>query len=137
MTSINDLVELLSITKIKYDQQQQSFQRLVSEEARLRSELDRLDFSVLQAQAKPENNDKMRAIGAEIMWQSWVARSKTQINLKLAQVLALKLQHLAQVKKAYGKVLVIEELLEQERGKVAAKRASDALLMAIDHTIQF
>lgn len=137
MTSINDLVELLSITKIKYDQQQQSFQRLVSEEARLRGELDRLNFSVLQAQAKPENNDKMRAIGAEIMWQSWVARSKTQINLKLAQVLALKLQHLAQVKKAYGKVLVIEELLEQERGKVAAKRASDALLMAIDHTIQF
>lgn len=137
MTSINDLMELLSITKIKYDQQQQSFQRLVSEEARLRGELDRLNFSVLQAQAKPENNDKMRAIGAEIMWQSWVARSKTQINLKLAQVLALKLQHLAQVKKAYGKVLVIEELLEQERGKVAAKRASDALLMAIDHTIQF
>lgn len=137
MTSINDLMELLNITQIKYDQQQQSFQKLVSEEARLRSELYRLNFSVLQAQAKPENNTEMRAVGAEIMWQSWVARSKTQINLKLAQLLALKLQHLAKVKKAYGKVLVIEELLEQERGKVATKRAGNALLMAIDHTIQF
>lgn len=137
MTSINDLMELLSITQIKYDQRRQSFQKLVSEEIRLRSELDRLNFSVLQAQAKPEDNDEMRAIGAEITWQSWVAQSKTQLNLKLAQILALKLQHLAQVKKAYGKVLIIEELLEQERSKVATKRASDALLMAIDHTIHF
>lgn len=137
MTSISDLAELLNITQVKYDRQQQSFQKLVAEEARLRNELARLNISVRQAQLNPENHDKMRAIGADITWQGWIARSRTQLNLRLAQVIALKLQQLTQVKTAYGKVLVVKELLEKEHCRVTSKKAHDALFLAVDHSIQF
>ncbi len=135
MNKVDDLGMLLVITQAKYDQQQQSFQKLVSEENRLRAELIRLDVTARQAQSEPIGKQEMRAIGADIIWQGWVTRTKTQLNLKLAQVLALKLHHLAQVKNAYGKVLVVKELLGQARAELRDKKAYDALMQAIDQTL--
>jgi hypothetical protein len=135
MTTLTELKDMLAITEAKYDQQQQSFQKLVFEENRLRGELIRLDIAARQAEAEPVGKSEMRAIGADIIWQGWVAKSKTQLNLKLAQVLALKLHHLAQVKQAYGKVLVVRELLGQAHKEASAKIANAALAQAIDHTL--
>lgn len=135
MTTLTELKDMLAITETKYDQQQQSFQKLVFEENRLRGELIRLDIAAHQAEAEPLGKREMRAIGADIIWQGWVARSKTQLNLKLAQVLALKLHHLAQVKQAYGKVLVVRELLGQVHKETSAKIADAALAQAIDHSL--
>ena len=135
MNTASELTTLLTITQAKYDQQQQSFQKLVAEESRLRGELARLDLSVRQSQSDLEKESEMRAIGADIIWQGWVARSKTQLNLKLAQVLALKLHHLAQVKQAYGKVLIVTELQDNAAGKATAKKASAALALAIDYAL--
>ena len=135
MNSVTELEALLAITQVKYDQQQQSFQKLVSEENRLRTELMRLDGTARQAQNGHEGEAEMRAIGADIIWQGWVARTKTELNLKLAQVLALKLHHLAQVKNAYGKVLVVKELLGQACVSARDKKAHAALAQAIDYTL--
>ena len=135
MTTFNDLTVLLTITQAKYDQQQLSFQKLVAEENRLREELSRLDRAAREAHAEPEGTNEMRAIGADIIWQGWVARSKTQLNLKLAKVLALKLHHLEQVKRAYGKVLVVQELLAKTAKEASRKSASTELSQAIDHTL--
>tara|TARA_R110000787_G_scaffold61262_2_gene138810 strand:- start:1931 stop:2341 length:411 start_codon:yes stop_codon:yes gene_type:complete len=135
MNTLTQLTALLAVTQAKYDQQQQSFGKLVSEENRLRTELEQLDAAARRAQTEPNGESEMRAIGADIIWQGWVARSKTRLNLKLAQVLALKLHQLAQVKQAYGKVLVIKELRDQARSKFTTKRAQNALAQAIDHTL--
>lgn len=135
MSTEADLATLLTITQAKYDQQQQSFQKLVAEENRLRGELARLAAALKQSQTEPEQESDMRAIGADILWQGWVGRSKTQLNLKLAQVLALKSHHLAQVKQAYGKVLVVKELQENAAGKTATKKANAASALAIDQAL--
>lgn len=135
MTTPNDLEVLLTITQAKYDQQQLSFQKLVAEENRLREELAKLDRAARDARAEPGGTTEMRAIGADIIWQGWVARSKTQLNLKLAQVLALKLHHLEQVKQAYGKVLVVHELLARTTKDIGHKAADAALARAIDYTL--
>lgn len=135
MNTLTQLTALLAVTQAKYDQQQQSFGKLVSEENRLRTELEQLDAAARRAQTEPNGESEMRAIGADIIWQGWVARSKTRLNHKLAQVLALKLHQLAQVKQAYGKVLVIKELRDQARSKFTTKRAQNALAQAIDHTL--
>ena len=135
MNTLTQLTALLAVTQAKYDQQQQSFGKLVSEENRLRTELEQLDAAARRAQTEPNGESEMRAIGADIIWQGWVARSKTRLNLKLAQVLALKLHQLAQVKQAYGKVLVIKELRDQARSKSTTKRAQNALAQAINHTL--
>ena len=135
MNTLTQLTALLAVTQAKYDQQQQSFGKLVSEENRLRTELEQLDAAARRAQTEPNGESEMRAIGADIIWQGWVARSKTRLNHKLAQVLALKLHQLAQVKQAYGKVLVIKELRDQARSKSTTKRAQNALAQAINHTL--
>lgn len=135
MNTVAELTALLKITQAKYDQQQQSFQKLVAEENRLRRELARLDTAVKRSQSEPEGETEMRAIGADIIWQGWVAQSRTQLNLKLAQVLALKLHNLAQVKQAYGKVLVIQELQEKATVRAAAKRTNAALALATDQML--
>ncbi|MGJ8617925.1 MAG: hypothetical protein ACSHWS_13880 [Sulfitobacter sp.] len=135
MNTVAELTALLKITQAKYDQQQQSFQKLVAEENRLRRELARLDTAVKRSQSEPEGETEMRAIGADIIWQGWVAQSRTQLNLKLAQVLALKLHNLVQVKQAYGKVLVIQELQEKATVRAAAKRTNAALALATDQML--
>lgn len=135
MTTSNDLAVLRTITQAKYDQQQLSFQKLIAEENRLREELEKLDRAARVARAEPDGTTEMRAIGADIVWQGWLARSKTQLNLKLAQVLALKLHHLDQVKQAYGKVLVVQELQASTAKEVRRKAADTALARAIDHAL--
>ncbi len=135
MNSAEDLETLLAITQIKYDQQQQSFQKLVSEENRLRKELARLDDAARQTQSEPIGILEMRAIGADIIWQSWVTRKKADLNIKLAQVLSVKLHHQAQIKTAYGKVLVVTELLDSARKELRQKAARRVLEGAVDQTL--
>lgn len=135
MNSVPELMSLMALTQAKYDQQQQSFQKLVSEENRLRAELARLDAAAHLARSTPNGEKEMRAIGADIIWQGWVVRKKTQLNLKLAQVLALKQHHLAQVKNAYGKVIVVKELLIEAQAAMKNGDACAGLAQAIDFAL--
>ncbi len=137
MNRAEDLNELLRITQIAYDRQQDSFQKFVVEENRLRRDLDLLDQSSLRARAGSENNGGMRAIGADIIWQGWVSQSRTQLNQKLARVLVQKSQQLSLVKKAYGKVMVVKEMQEKADRNASLAAANIALAKAIDHSIRY
>jgi hypothetical protein len=135
MNTESDLHTLLTITQAKYDQQQQVFQKLVKEENHLRAELTRLDTAARQAQTLPAGEYEMRAIGADVIWQGWVARTKIQLNLKLAQVLAKKVHDHAQTKQAHGRVLVVKEMLDQVQTKTAVRKTRTTLDLAIEHTL--
>ena len=114
-----------------YDQQQQNFGKIIAEETTLRRELQRVDQMDLEARIAVQSDIGMRAIGSDVIWQSWVGRTKTQLNLELARVLAIKEQHLAAVRKAYGKVMVVEALITQENAvekKAQQKRALDTTI---------
>lgn len=135
MNTHAELKHMLTITQAKYQLKQQSFQKIITQENHLRRKLMRLDELQLQSQNQAKDAHEMRAIGADILWQGWLSRSKSQLNLQLAKVLATKLHHLAQVKQAYGKVLVVQELLDQDEEKAKTKKAQDALSQAIDTSL--
>lgn len=131
MTVLSDLQKLQMATKVAYQQRQQSFQKVVAEEARLRQELQRLTGLDQQAREQFSHNQNMRAIGADVLWLGWVGRSKTAVNIELARVLAVKEHHLSEVRKAYGKRLVAEQLLDQHEAdnrQIAAKRDLDRII---------
>lgn len=124
---------LAQITRAGYDRERHKLQKILAEEAALRAELLRLD--ALNSQARLATDESQRAIGADVIWQAWVGRAKTQLNMKLARLLAVKEHHQNLVRKAYGKVLVADELLAKARQERKRKLAKQALLEAIDHSL--
>jgi hypothetical protein len=135
MSELSDLRQLEGIVQARYQHQQQSFGRLVAEENRLRDELARLDRFMAETRRMPRDESEMRAIGADLVWQSWLGRSKAQLNTKLAQVLAIKEQHLKQVRVAYGKLLVVQELIDKGTSDGRKKVARDALSRATSQSL--
>ena len=103
MANLSDLHQL---TRVHYERAQQSLKSLAQQEALIRAELQRLSEQERAA------NANARAIGADVIWLGWVGRSKAQLNIALAQILAQKEHHLARVRTAYGKVLVTRQLAE-------------------------
>lgn len=104
------LNSLERVVRTRYLATQQELRQHVKIEMQLRAELARLDQQAKDAdgQMKPS----MKMIGADIIWKSWLGRTRTELNLKLAQTLAQKEGYLKRVRAAYGKVLVAEELKE-------------------------
>jgi hypothetical protein len=133
MSRLGDLEALRSLVDLKYRQQQESFSRLIAQENKLRASLAQLDAHMRESQCSTDAPQK--AIGADVIWQTWVGRKKHEVNIQLAQILALKERHVAQVRHAYGKVLVINDLHNQLSKEVAQKKAQSQLDRAISSTI--
>lgn len=117
------------LVELKYRREQESFGRLLEQERRLRASLAQLDTYLFESQTSTDTPQK--AIGADVVWQAWIGRNKRALNMQLAQVLAVKERHIAQVRHAYGKVLVTDELHAQTRREGKAKMAQAQLDRAI------
>jgi hypothetical protein len=117
------------LVDIKYRQQQESFARLLAQESTLRTSLKKLDSHL--AGSRRDADPQQQAIGADVVWQSWIGRKKRELNIQLAQVLAVKQRHVAQVQQAYGKVLVTADLCAQADQAVRKKKAQSELDRAI------
>lgn len=129
MSKLDDLAMLQTLVEVKYRQQQESFARLMQQENRLRQALRQLDIHM--AESRSSEDTPQKAIGADVLWQSWIGRKKRELNMQLAQVLAVKERHVAQVRKAYGKVLVTETLYSGARKDAQQKKAQSQLDRAI------
>lgn len=132
MANLSDLHQL---TRVHYERAQQSLKTLTQQETLIRAELQRLSEQERAANATAPDNAPMRAIGADVIWLGWVGRSKAQLNMALAQILARKEHHLARVRTAYGKVLVTRQLAEnaardrsQARSKAQLETAQETAL---------
>lgn len=132
--NLNELNQISKIVEAKYQQRQQAFQKLMQQENKLRSDLARLDDQ--ERAAEQTGDQQMRSIGADVIWKAWIGRSKTQLNLELAQVLAQKEHHIHQVRMAYGKVITTNELVDKKQRTLRKTAADDQLLRAIELTIQ-
>lgn len=115
MKTTQDLADLAQITQAKYAQRQQNLARLNAEEKRIRDALARLSDMDKSNRTTAPDVIPMRAIGADVLWHGWMGRSKSALNMELARVLAVKEHHVAEVRRAYGKVLVVDELRDQQR----------------------
>jgi hypothetical protein len=130
MNRVDDLRDLHHAVEARYRICQAEFLKIVEAENALRAELRRLDAQVHQAEVR--GDPQMRAIGADILWKAWVGRAKHRLNLKLAQVLAKKETRVRDVKRAYGKVVVAEELLAASLTERRKARETAALDRAIE-----
>lgn len=129
MTTLNDLTMMRQLVDMKYQQQQESFARLLAQEGSLRTSLRQLDAHLTASRSSDDTPQK--AIGADVVWQAWIGRKKRELNLQLAQVLAVKERHVAQVRLAYGKVLVTKDLQTQLAKELKQKKAQSDLDRAI------
>jgi hypothetical protein len=129
MSTLNDLAVMQKLVDMKYRQQQESFARLLAQESSLRTSLRQLDEHLTESRSS--NDTPQKAIGADVVWQAWVGRKKHELNMKLAQVLAVKERHVAQVRLAYGKVLVTDDLHTQVSKDHKQKKAQSQLDRAI------
>jgi hypothetical protein len=129
MSEQTNLTKMQQLVDLKYRQQQESFARLVAQETRLRASLLQLNEQLNQSRNSDDNSQ--RAIGADVLWQAWVSRKKRELNMQLSQVLSIKERHIAQVRKAYGKVLVTNTLLEALSKEEKQKAAQSQLDRAI------
>lgn len=133
MNNLDDLTVLKTLVEVKYRQQQESFARLIAQENKLRTSLRQLDEHLTTSRTSEDTSQK--AIGADVAWQAWIGRKKRELNLQLAQVLAVKERHVAQVRKAYGKVLVTDALLSEVKKDLMQKKAQSELDRAITSTL--
>ena len=130
----NSLVEIEKILLLQFQEKQQVFAKVASEEDRLRSCLAKLDTQ--EKDAEQSNQHHHKAIGADIEWNAWLNRKRTSLNIDLAKVLAQKERLLESVRKSYGKVLVSQQLLVKENivsNKLRQKYVLEAAVEAHFH----
>lgn len=129
------LEHLLSVSQASYDSQRQTFAKILAEESHLRSELARLKKLEQSAAATDQSLTPLRAVGADILWQSWLTRSRTNLNIQLARTLAIKAHEQSKVRQAFGKVVALQQLILETQHQDRKLRAQRLLSTAIDQSL--
>lgn len=125
------LARMADVTKAIYMTEFQKVQGLLEEEARLRKDLARLRAQSEQGRETLQTDPSMQAVGADLLWQSWLNRTQRQLNMDLARVMARKLTAMDRVRRAFGKQSAVRSMLEtrdRERREKARKKALETLL---------
>lgn len=107
------LDQMAAAAQAIYLREHHKIQDVLSTEARLRQSLARLDAQAEQARRQTPTDHSMRAVGADILWQGWVTRTRKQLNIELAQVMALKLTAMDRIRIAFGRRQAIRRMLEE------------------------
>lgn len=137
MKDVQNLTKLLKVTQLQYDQQRRLFAKVVQEENTLRQELSRLADLSVESQTGSSRLATMRAIGADLLWQGWLARSKANLNMSLARVLAIKEHEQVKAHRAFGKLTALERLIarteQQNRRQMTKTRLVRTMNMIMMH----
>lgn len=99
-----DLEDIVALTEALYRAESAKMQALVLEEQRLRADLKQIEE--IRRAARNISDDRLhgyREIGADLMWRSWIGRSKAQLHSDLARVLGRKGQITGQLRRTFGK----------------------------------
>jgi len=122
---------LCALTDALHQREAARLRALRDEEARLRAALERLDAQARDARAlPPEALRGLREIGADIVWQGWLARQRAALRDALARVLARREQALPAQRHAFGKAEAARAISAQARAMArdrAARRQAGLL----------
>lgn len=127
------LLDIEKIFEVQYEKKQREFRKLVLQETQLRSDLAELDSRYQESCEIGKSRFEMRSIGADIAWNVWVGRKKTQLNIELAQILSVKDRNLKQVREAFGKLSVTRDLSKNMRLKHTNMLREKSLTEAIEN----
>ncbi len=123
--------QMRKVTEAKYLCEFQKIKGILDEETRLRRELAKLKTQAATGRRDVNDQTSMQTIGADILWQGWVARTQRNINIELSRVLAKKLTAMGKVRKAFGRkhaVEIMSEAIQTDRKRRLGKKAEEDLL---------
>ncbi|WP_416914292.1 hypothetical protein [Seohaeicola sp.] len=121
------LQDVSSVMDAMYQSRVSGLQRLILQEAKLRDNLRRLD-DMRETRAESALDDHaMRALGADLLWQGWLMRQRSEINMQLANLMVQKAALIDALRLAFGRSQVAATLVTNARNEAQAKRnkASD------------
>lgn len=121
------LGSLVELTHVKFEAEQSRLQDIVAQENRLRGELRRLEDRHRAAQAEQQSQfNGQRAFGGDVLWQAWVTRTRHDLQIRLAQVLAQKGRMMRSLQLAHGRKLAAKEVFaSHEQSCRTARRRRD------------
>ncbi|MCR9125041.1 MAG: hypothetical protein NXH82_02840 [Rhodobacteraceae bacterium] len=108
-----ELRALQTIADARYRHEHAAVAPLLNEEAQIRARLARLDTQVAEARHRPEQTELMRPFGADVVWMAWADQARRKLNMQLAHVLARKELAMDRVRRAFGKSMVADALVER------------------------
>lgn len=116
---MNRTKAISQITEARFQAELAKLRALSAAEAAIRTDIARLNAQRLAAQAQFDGEVSLRALGADSLWQSWLNRNLTALNMRLANTMAQKLESLDACRAAFGRNQAAEELnhrqLEHDR----------------------
>lgn len=113
--------QLLEVADARYLRDRRNVAALLEEEARLRKALQRLDEQARHAGGLPTVDSTMHIVGADLLWQGWLDRSRRATNMELARVLAQKEAVMTGVRLSFGRRQAIAEILVRYRADECQK----------------
>ncbi|MFT5786784.1 MAG: hypothetical protein ACI9KK_002144 [Ascidiaceihabitans sp.] len=127
--------KLVVLMEMQYHHSHQSLQKVISKETLIRRELATLqDHTHAAQQLGLIDEPEMRSMGADILWERWLERSRANLNTKLARVLATKEVHLSSVRKSFGKLQAANAKFSQvalrEKRRAQAQNLDRSILQA-------
>ena len=117
------LADLADLTDALYQAELAKLHGVAAQESKLRADLIRLDQHQKQNLALPAAElFAPRHIGADVLWQGWVGRTRTELNQQLALVLAHKAQMMKALRRAHGKHHAANQIWEDAQRARRKKR---------------
>ena len=125
------LAQLAQVTDALSLREYEAIRPILAREAELRRDLARLTALAEQARRQEADAFAMRTVGADLLWQGWVTRTRRQLNIELATVMARKIEALKRARKAFGRQQAVASMAAaaaDQRRHAARKRFESGLL---------
>lgn len=125
------LEQMSQVTSAIYLSELQKVQKILNEESRLRKELSRLDAQSEAGRQAAAKDLSIQTVGADFLWQAWLSRTRRQLNIELAQVMAQKLTAIGRVRNAFGRKTSVQSIcasIQKEQRKANQKNALEVIL---------
>lgn len=116
------LDQMSRVTEAVYYAEYRKIQVLLQEESRLRKALARLQEQSEAERQTLATDMPMQSIGADLLWQGWLERSRKELNVELSQVLAKKSTAMDRVRRAFGRSNAVQTMHDKFTSESAATR---------------
>ena len=127
------MCEITQITDALLEVELAKLREVSAKEAALRAEIADLEAHRKASLNLPEDGLlSVRAVGADVLWQSWIGRNKQRLNMELARLLVEKARMAKQAQKAFGRDLAANDLA-QDAESDARREAAKARLEKLQH----
>ena len=116
-----DILDLENVTEAAFQKEYTALRPMLEAEARVQSQLTRLDAQVQQTRQDSSSIEGYRVTGTDVLWNGWESATRRQLNMELARVRAQKLAALDALRVAFGRKQAVAKLLADQ--KAARQRA--------------